>query len=45
MVLSPQAFRGAGMLVVYCEWLVPGVAMSVIKRVSPVTDAASWGVG
>lgn len=44
VVVSPQAFRGAGVLVVYCEWLVPGVPLSVIKRVGPVTDAASWGV-
>lgn len=44
VVLSPRAFGGGGVLVVYCEWLVPGVPLSVIKRVGPVTDAASWGI-
>ncbi len=43
IVLANRDLSGQPVVVVYAEWLVPGVPLTLIKKYGPATDAASWG--
>lgn len=44
VVLDNAAFQPDPVIVVFAQWLVPGVPLSEIRKDGPATDSVSWGV-
>jgi len=44
VVIANRALLAQPVMVVFAQWLVPGVPFAVIEKNGPVTNSASWGL-
>ena len=44
VVVGDTYIRLHPVLVIFLQWMVPGVKLSTIRLNGPATDSASWGI-